>query len=224
VSISTFFNFEGPDFVAFAVSVAIGFFVGTFFPVGPTAIYVGILVSYHLFLAWLVFIRTANQDAGDKKAGISLPIGHTVLTHAACLAMILAPVGIALHSMPTLFEHNPDSDDPAVALTTMENERHTMRLMQGVCGSIAALAVFERRWLFSSETSHTFQASPEPAPQPASTLRSTAEDAAEWQRYVAVNQRSFPPGTSLKAEYQKWLAARSLASTAQDHSSLPPPA
>jgi hypothetical protein len=222
VSISSFSSFEGPDFAAFAVSAAIGFFAGTFFPAGPAAIYVGILVSYHLFLAWLVFIKTTSQDAGDKKAGISLPVVHTVLTHAACLVMILAPVAIALHSMPSLFAHDPDSDDPAVALTTMQTERHTMRLLQGVCGGIAALAIFERRWLFSSETPQTPPS--QPAPQPSSTLRSTADDAAEWQRYVAANQRSFPPGTSLKAEYQKWLAARTLVSTPQDHSSLPPPA
>jgi hypothetical protein len=220
VSISSFSNFEGPDFVAFAVAAASGFFAGTFFPAGPTAIYVGVLVSYHLFLAWLVFIRTANTDAGVKKAGISLPIVHTVITHAACLVLILAPVAIALHSMPSLLARSTDSDDPTAAITTTETERHAMRLIQGVCGSIAALAVFERRWLFSSESNEAPR--PQPAPQPSLTVRSTADDAAEWQRYVAANQRSFPPGTSLKAEYQKWLAARSLTAAGQNQPSPPP--
>ena len=214
MSISSFLNFEGPDFAALAVSIGIGYFAGTLVPAGAPAIYTAILISYHLFLGWLIFIRTANHDAGDKRAGISLPVVPTLLTHAACLIIILSPVAIFLHNMPMYFGSHADPDDASATITAMQNERHMLRLIQGVCSSIAALAFFERRWLFSSEASEAPR--PQPAPQPTSTLRGTAEDAAEWQRYVAANQRSFPPGTSLKTEYQKWLAARSLTPDGQD--------
>ena len=56
------------------------------------ATYTYILVTFHLILAFKVL-------TADKKAGLSLPIGQTILTHAACLAVI---VGIAMlrHHIP----------------------------------------------------------------------------------------------------------------------------
>ena len=58
---------------------------------------------------------------GEHKAGISLPIGSTILTHLACLILIV-PVGMA-HHLPFF----------------------------GVFRfGIAGFAVFERGWLFSA--------------------------------------------------------------------------
>jgi hypothetical protein len=179
-------------------------------PAGAPSIYACILVAYHLFLAWLIFRVRGDGDQGDTKAGISLPIVHTLLTHAACLVVILAPVAAALHSMPFLAHPATaaaDPADPEAAMLQMDNANHVLRLVKGVCCTIAALAVFERRWLFSSEASE--KPSPHPAPSPvASAVRATGDDTVEWERYLAAHRQSFAPGTSIKVEYEKWLAAR----------------
>jgi hypothetical protein len=60
----------------------IGYLVSRFIPDGPLAVYLPLLISYHLLLAFLVV--TSVQDKG-----ISLPIGSTVLTHIACLALLV---------------------------------------------------------------------------------------------------------------------------------------
>lgn len=210
MGVSSFSSFEGPDFLAFLVCAGIGYFIGTLVPAGAPSIYACILVAYHLFLAWLIFRVRGDGDQGDTKAGISLPIVHTLLTHAACLVVILAPVAAALHSMPFLAHPATaaaDPADPEAAMLQMDNANHVLRLVKGVCCTIAALAVFERRWLFSSEASE--KPSPHPAPSPvASAVRATGDDTVEWERYLAAHRQSFAPGTSIKVEYEKWLAAR----------------
>ena len=210
MGVSSFSNFEGPDYLAFVICAGIGYFIGSLVPAGAPSIYTTILVAYHLFLAWLILRTSANPDLGDKKAGLSLPIVHTLLTHAACLVVILAPVAAALHSMPFLAHPATaaaDPGDPEAAMLQMDNARHVLRLVKGICCTIAALAVFERGWLFSSEASE--KPRPQPAPSPvASAVRATGGDTVEWERYLAAHRQSFAPGTSIKAEYEKWLVAR----------------
>ena len=209
MGISSFSSFEGSDLFAFVVCGGIGYFVGTLAPDGAPSIYASILVAYHLFLAWLIFGKTANYEQGDRQAGLSLPLRHTLLTHTACVVVILAPVSIALHSMASLAASHPNVSnpfDPTAANLAEEKTEHTLRLIKGVCCSMAGLAVFERRWLFNSESPQ--KPKPEPLPSPASTLRATGNDSAEWHTYLAANRQSFPPGASIKAEYEKWLLAR----------------
>ena len=216
MGVSSFSSFDGPDFLAFLVCAGIGYFIGTLVPAGAPSIYACILVAYHLFLAWLIFRVRGDSDQGDKKAGISLPIVHTLLTHAACLVVVLGPVAIALHSMPFLAHPATaaaDPADPEAAALQMNNAEHMLRLVKGIACSVAVLAVFERRWLFSSEASE--KPSPHSAPSPvASAVRATGDDTVEWERYLAAHRQSFAPGTSIKAEYEKWLVAR--------HSDQPP--
>jgi hypothetical protein len=210
MGVSSFSSFDGPDLLAFVVCAGIGYVIGSLIPSGAASIYTTILVAYHLFLAWLILRVRGDSDQGDKRAGISLPIVHTLLTHAACLVVILAPVAAALHSMPFLTHPATaaaDPADPEAAMLQMENVKHGLRLIKGLCCAIAAFAVFERRWLFSSEASEAPR--PQPAPSPVvSAVRATGDDTVEWERYLAEHRQSFAPGTSIKAEYEKWLVAR----------------
>jgi hypothetical protein len=199
MNVSAFSSFEGVDFGAFVICGLLGYLVGSFAPSGPPAIYTSVLVSYHLFLAWLIFLRKS-----DKRAGVSLSVVQTILTHAACLALIVGPVAVALHSVQYLW--TPHQDDAMNAYNTYRATRRAVRLVEGLCCSLAGFAVFERQWLFTNESS-------EPKPQPVLatpplTVRATPEDTAEWNRYVAANRKSFPPGANLKTEYEKWLTAR----------------
>jgi hypothetical protein len=71
--------------IVFLICSGIGYVLGHYLP-EPWASYVSILVSYHLFLAWLVV-------TAEHEGGLSLPLLPAVLTHAACLALL---VGLAM--------------------------------------------------------------------------------------------------------------------------------
>ena len=200
MNLSSFSEFEAADFIGFAVACLIGYLLGSLVSSPTLGIYIAILVSYHLFLAWLVFGRQTGN-----RAGVALPVVQTVLTHAACLALILGPVTVALHSVQYLW--TPHEDDRMAAYHTYRAADRALHVVEGLCCSLAGFAVFERQWLFSLEPSD--KPKPQPAaPAPALNIRATPEDTAEWNRYVAANRKSFPPGASLKTEYEKWLTAR----------------
>jgi hypothetical protein len=168
----SFLNLEGPDIAAFFAATLLGYLAGTIVPAGSWSIYVSILVSYHLFLAWLVV-------STEQKTRASLPIASTILTHLACLTIII-PIGIGRHYVPFfgVFRY-----------------------------AIASLAIFERGWLFSGKS--VFEPNREEAPIPAVVATSTADDFQEWQRYLAQQKKGARKfGSSLKTEYEQWLLAR----------------
>lgn len=90
MALTSFMQMEGEDFAAFAISALAGYAAGSLFPASEWAAYVSILVSYHLFLGWLVL----NQSG----AGLSMPIWLAAPTHAACMVVALGPVGFAQHA------------------------------------------------------------------------------------------------------------------------------
>ena len=167
----SFLNLEGKDLVGFFLANLLGYLAGTLVPHGAWAIYTSILVSYHIFLAWLIVWD-------DHETGVSLPIASTVVTHTACLALIL-PLGMGRHYIPFfgIFRY-----------------------------TIAALAIFECKWLFSRESAQPMH---QPAPVAASVPADTADDYQDWLRHLAQQKSgSRKPGSSLKAEYEQWMLAR----------------
>jgi hypothetical protein len=71
---------------------------------------------------------------------------------------------------------------------------------------IAALAIFERGWLFQSNIVKLER--PEPAP-PALKIQSTPADEEAWLHYLAQQKSGMPKrGDSLRADYEKWMLAR----------------
>jgi hypothetical protein len=167
---------KGADLVAFLVSAFIAFMVASFLPEGTWANYAYILVAYHLFLTWLVI------DAEHGK-GLSLPIGSTILTHAACLVIII-PFGMGGSFIP-LFSY--------------------FRV------GVAALAVFERDWLFSGN--RKMKESPVPVEFKTAVSRAiataTGDDYEAWSYYLSHRDpRLRKPGMSVKEEYEQWMVAR----------------
>lgn len=77
---------KSSDFLAFLVAAFIANMVSSLLPQGEWYNYDYILISYNLFLLWLV-IETKHVK------GISLPIGISLMTHAVCLVLII-PVGM----------------------------------------------------------------------------------------------------------------------------------
>ena len=76
--------------LGFAVSSIIGLFIGSFLLPGTVGAYVSILVAYHLFLAFLLYLA-------DRKQGMSITIPLAAVLHLAVLATL---VGFAyLHAI-----------------------------------------------------------------------------------------------------------------------------
>jgi hypothetical protein len=207
MSLAVFSKFEGPDFVAFGACGLAGYFAGTLAPAGSgAAIYIAILVSYHLFLGWLIFLSNGHKDAG-----VSLPVLHTVATHAACLFVIFGPVIAAVHTIP----HFGVSDDHS--MEGVQAADRTYRMIQALCCSIAGFAMFERNWLFSNEGPVVEKQKTVEVPVAPVVMQSTAEDFQAWQQYLAQQKKGPRPlGSSLKTEYEQWLLARQHARSAQD--------
>ena len=173
MGLMSFLNLEGPDIAAFFAATLLGYLAGAMVPAGSWSIYVSILVSYHLFLAWLIF-------STEQKTGASLTIASTIITHLACLAVVI-PLGMGRRHIPYfgVFRY-----------------------------AIASLAIFERGWLFSGRTGEP-EPKHEITPIAPVIITATADDFQEWQRYLAQQKPgSRKPGSSLKTEYEQWLIAR----------------
>jgi hypothetical protein len=65
----------------FLVCSGIGYLMGQYLP-DPVGAYVRVLVPYHLFLLYLVAME-------NEKAGLSMPLVQTIVTHTACLALLI---------------------------------------------------------------------------------------------------------------------------------------
>jgi hypothetical protein len=83
---------KSSDLIAFLVAAFIANFVSRFLPEGAWYNYYYLLISYNLFLLWLVI-----EIEHVKK--ISLPIGISLLTHVVCLVLII-PVGRGIGVIP----------------------------------------------------------------------------------------------------------------------------
>lgn len=92
MGLAALFNLDGKDIAAFVVAGLLGYLSASFVPAGTWAVLTSILVSYHLFLAWLVI-------TAENKAGVSLPIFSAITTHLACLVLIV-PLGLAHRFIP----------------------------------------------------------------------------------------------------------------------------
>ncbi|MGD0831507.1 MAG: hypothetical protein ABR907_11220 [Terracidiphilus sp.] len=166
------------DFFAFVICVVVGYFLGSMLPEGPWAAYTSNLVFYHLFLAWLVV------DSG-RDHGFTMPIVSTILTHAACLAIVIAYVAAR----------------DAIPLFVL------LRFLT------APLALFERNWLFSDSKERVREAKVMVAPvseEAATTIaEASAEDYDAWMQHLAQrNALTRKPGMTIQDEYEQWMMAR----------------
>jgi hypothetical protein len=165
----------GMNSIIFLVCSVIGYLAGRFLPEGAWATYTSILVSYHLFLAWLVV-------TSSKKTGLAMPIFSTILTHLACLALV---VGVAMG-------------------------RHYIPFFGLIRYLIPAIAPFERDWLFSEGRKKEEVPDTETATDTAAlTAAATGEDYEAWLHHLAKRSpSSVKAGTTVKQEYEQFIAAR----------------
>jgi hypothetical protein len=191
--------------VVFAICSGIGYLLGQYLP-APWATYVSILVSYHLFLGWLVI--TADHDAG-----FSMPVLHTLVTHAACLAVLIGLamgrryipfLGLVRMFVPGLAPFECDwlfsggrvkkavpketDDGHIVAATTMDTASEAPTVSEIVA---------------TGESSNTNVVAAAPAGE------YTADEHTAWIQYLRNPRRAFrKPGVSVEEEFKLWQAAR----------------
>ena len=167
---------------AFIVCSVIGFVMARYLFEGAWATYAYILISYHLFLAWLVI-------TAEHETGFSLPIFSTIITHLACLTVV---VGLTVG-------------------------RHYIPFFGLIRYCIPAMAPFERDWLFSGNAHKKdvatkkvpVKAAVNAIPVDVAIAEATAEDHEAWIRHLAQpNRATRKPGLSVKDEYEHWLVAR----------------
>lgn len=142
-----------------------------------------ITVAYHVILVVLVI-------EADHKTGLSLSIPETIITHLACLAILLF-LGTAARYVP---------------------------LLDYIRYAMPALAPFERDWLFKARSKtkeKNLSISKEKAAQKAAAVAAavaataTVDDYEEWLHYLAQpNRPPRKPGVSVQDEYKQWLLAR----------------
>jgi hypothetical protein len=172
-------NLEGMDIAAFFAAQLAGFVAGQLMHDEPVGIFVAILTSYHLFLLWLIL----NHPA---KAGLAMPVWATVLTHAGCMVLVVAPA------------------------TALGRSGLTFGLFRY---GVVALALFERNWLFSKEASAKRLVEDANAAaaaiSPEQRIRATAEDELAWLEYLKTRRPgTVKPGITVPEEHQIWLRAR----------------
>ena len=190
-------------FAIFALCSGIGYLLGHYLP-EPWASYVSILVSYHLFLGFLLI--TAEHEPGFSFP----PILSMVLTHAACLALLIGlamgrryvPIlglvrifvpGLAPFECEWLFSAGKKKKPASVDKIGSEADAKADDADAKADGSAAA------------GTPATAANPPAPTPESAYTF----DDHDDWLRYLGQTNRPFrKPGLSVGDEFKLWHAAR----------------
>jgi hypothetical protein len=85
MGISTLLKLRRKDLWALTASCVLGFMIARLIQDPTWAVFASILVSFHLFLAWLVV-------TGEQKAKLSLPILATIGIHLAFVALVIGLV------------------------------------------------------------------------------------------------------------------------------------
>ena len=68
---------------AFLICSLVGYLIVRLMPPGAFGLYLSMLVSYHLYLGWLMI-------SAEHEAGFSLPILSTIFTHLCCLGVVVS--------------------------------------------------------------------------------------------------------------------------------------
>ena len=199
----------------FLTCSGIGYLIGHYMGSGALSAYLSILVSYHLYLGFLAMIA-------EKETGFSLPIGQTIVMHAACLAVV---IGIAMgrNSIPFFgiirlfipgiapFEVNWlfSGGKKKTAATTEDLLNRILPAAPAAEQAVAATAepagalvtavsepAAAAQITFGSATSSLFS-------------NSTGEEYEEFLKLLHEGKRPFrKPGLAVRDEYEAWLAHR----------------
>ena len=203
--------------LAFLVCNLLGYIVARLFPPGTPAFVVSMLVSYHLFLVWLLI-------SADRALEFLRPTVTTVLTHLGCVAVVTA-LPIARHAIPFFYLFRFG----VIYIATFESKwlfdaaelaRTEAELAPSVSASSAPGSSAANAWVpaFSAESgsAETRIATADDSQQHKLAFVSTTsyssdveKNEMEWLAYLSQPIRVYrKPGVTMKDEHKQWLAAR----------------
>ncbi len=172
---------------AFIISSLIGFVVARYLFEGAWAAYAYILISYHLFLVWLVI-------TAEHETGFSLPILSTIATHLACLTIVIG-ITVGRHYIPffgliryCIPAMAPFERDWVFKGSTKKSKSEEKKKPVKPAKPTASIN------LVSVDTALS---------------EATLEDNDAWLRHLSQPNRPHKiAGLSVKEEYEQWLVAR----------------
>ncbi|HTW60885.1 MAG TPA: hypothetical protein VMD55_03700 [Terracidiphilus sp.] len=158
-------------FMVGVICALVGIIIGQYLLAGTAAVYASMLISFHLYLGYLVVTE-------NREKGLSLPIGSTLLTHAACLIILIGLVEL----------------------------RHHLTFFWLIQYFVPALAPFEAEWLFSGGRKKPgFEASVPQIPMPQCTADDYDEFLKYLSQEKRAFRK---PGRSVREEHVLWMADR----------------
>jgi hypothetical protein len=159
------------------ICALVGIIIGHYLLAGTSAVYASMLISFHLYLGYLVVME-------NREKGLSLPLGSTVLTHAACMAILIGMVEL----------------------------RHHIAFFWVIQYFVPALAPFEAGWLFSGgRRKPGFEELAPQVPMPEGTADDYDEFLKYLSQEKRAFRK---PGRSVREEHVLWMADRVKRETA----------
>jgi len=174
---------RGMQLAGYFLTGGLGYAAGYFLPHSWLP-YDSILISYHLYIAWLLV-------NADHKVGLSLPISTTILTHLSCLTLVIV-LGANRNHIPFfwLIRYFIPALAPFEIKWIFGGEKRRQRDLLKAKTAVEAPA----SQTIMSSTGDEF----------GDWQRHCAKQKQPFPR----------PGVSLKDEYERWLLARAKSPTA----------
>jgi hypothetical protein len=173
----------------FLICSGVGYLLGHYLA-DPWSTYVSILVSYHLFLAFLLI-------TADRETGFSFPILSTILGHAACLAILIG-LGIGRRYVPFLglVRMFVPALAPFECDWLFSGGGQKKAVAKAPAAAMAGTPVMAK-----ASTNEHAPATPEP--------EYSMDDHDAWLLYLAQSVRQFrKPGLPIGDEFKQWRTAR----------------
>ena len=216
--------------VVFVACSLIGYLIGHYFGAGAIAVYSSIMISYHLYLVFLVV-------TSEKRTGLSLPIVQTILTHVACVGMVVLLAmgrhfipffGIVRLFIPAIapFEADwlfsggkkkvmlaidpaPDAVAPVAAVLSVADPGLASSARASNAAAVAAPALAPSEIVApAAVVASASAASVMPAARSFATT--TGEEYEEFLTHLREGKRPFrKPGMTVRQEFDAWLGAKS---------------
>ena len=82
--------------IAYALGSGLGFLLAAYLPENPATPYIPLLLSYHIFLLFLVVKAVLLSE---QKVGLSMPLPIVFVSHCACVAALVGIV-VCRHDVP----------------------------------------------------------------------------------------------------------------------------
>ena len=167
--------------VAFVFCTLLGYIASSFLPEGAWFIFAYVLITYHLFLVWLVM-------TAEYETGFTPPIGLTILTHPICLILVVF-LGIELRHIPYF---------------------GLIRYVVPALGVFEIKWLFSRGKKKNEVAVSSEKAGAAAVTRAAAvSAAATVDDYQYWLRYLAQpNRPPRVPGMSVQDEYKQWILVR----------------